>query len=127
MTANESGSNSTAAPGADRSRDIAGAKTITLVVYALQAASFLVGVTWIAAVIVNYIKKEDVAGTWLESHFRWQIRTCWYGLLYGVIGAVTFVFIIGWFILMADLVWVIYRIVKGWLRLSEGKPMYANA
>lgn len=127
MTVNESGSNSTAASGADRSRDIDGAKTITLVVYALQAASFLVGVTWIAAVIVNYIKKEDVAGTWLESHFRWQIRTFWYGLLYGVIGGITFFFIIGWFILMADLVWVIYRIVKGWLRLSEGKPMYVNA
>jgi uncharacterized membrane protein len=127
MTANEPDSNSTAASGADRSRDIAGAKTITLVVYALQAASFLVGVTWIAAVIINYIKKEDVAGTWLESHFRWQIRTFWYGLLYGVIGGITFFFIVGWLILMADLVWVIYRIVKGWLRLSEGKPMYVNA
>jgi uncharacterized membrane protein len=127
MTANEPDSNSTVASGADRSRDIAGAKTITLVVYALQAASFLVGVTWIAAVIINYIKKEDVAGTWLESHFRWQIRTFWYGLLYSVIGVITIVFGIGWAILMADLVWVIYRIVKGWLRLSEGKRMYVSA
>jgi len=98
-------------------------KTITTVVYALQAASFLVGVTWIVAVVINYVKKEDVAGTWLESHFRWQIRTFWWGLLWAVIGFITAFIIVGFAVLFADTVWIIYRIVKGWLRLSENRPV----
>jgi uncharacterized membrane protein len=76
---------------------------------------------------MNYVKKEDVAGTILESHFRWQIRTFWFGLLWAVLGGATFVLVVGWFILFADLVWFIYRIVKGWLRLNENKPMYADS
>ena len=100
-------------------------KTLTTVIYALYAASLLVGVTCLVAIIMNYVKKEDVAGTYLESHFRWQIRTFWFGLLWGVIGFITFFIVIGWFVLMANSVWFIYRIVKGWLRLNEGKPMYA--
>lgn len=102
------------------------AKTLTTVIYALYAASFLVGVTAIVAIIMNYVKKEDVAGTFLESHFRWQIRTFWFGLLWGILGAISLVVIIGWFVLAADGIWIIYRIVKGWLRLNDNKPMYAN-
>src|SRR2546423_5687865 len=98
-------------------------KTITLVVYILQAAGFFNGITWIVAVVVNYIKKEEVAGTWLESHFRWQIRTFWFGLLWGAIGAITFIIFIGWAILTANAIWIIYRIVKGWLYLVDGKPV----
>jgi uncharacterized membrane protein len=98
-------------------------KTLTLVVYALQAAGFFVGITWIVAVVINYVKKEDVAGTWLESHFRWQIRTFWFGLLWGVIGGILTLVLVGFAILFADAVWIIYRIVKGWLNLSDGKPM----
>jgi uncharacterized membrane protein len=107
--------------------DLEQAKKITMVVYALQAASFIFGITLIAAVIINYIKKEDVQGSWLASHFRWQIRTFWFGLLWGCIGAMTVVAGIGGLILAADLIWVIYRIVKGWLRLSEEKEMYPVA
>jgi uncharacterized membrane protein len=98
-------------------------KTLTAVVYGLQAAGFIVGLTWIVGVVVNYVKKDDVAGTWLESHFRWQIRTFWFGLLWGVIGMLTFILIVGWFILIADAIWIIYRIVKGWLNLNENKPV----
>jgi uncharacterized membrane protein len=98
-------------------------KTLTAVVYGLQAAGFIVGLTWIVGVVVNYVKKDDVAGTWLESHFRWQIRTFWFGLLWGVIGMLTFILIVGWFILIADAIWIIYRIVKGWLRLSENREV----
>ncbi|WP_247869935.1 hypothetical protein [Methylophaga sp. SB9B] len=54
------------------------AKTLTIIIYALQAASFIVGLTFLVAVIINYIKRDDVRGTWLESHFRWQIRTFWF-------------------------------------------------
>ena len=95
-----------------------------MLVYALQAAGFLLPpVVWIVAVIINYVKREDVTGTWLESHFRWQIRTFWFGLLWAVLGAILFVLIVGWFILAADAIWIIYRIVKGWLNLSENRPM----
>ena len=99
-------------------------KTLTMLVYALQAAGFLLPpVVWIVAVIINYVRKEDVTGTWLESHFRWQIRTFWFGLLWAVLGAILFVLIVGWFILAADAIWIIYRIVKGWLNLSENRPV----
>jgi uncharacterized membrane protein len=100
------------------------AKTLTTVVYALQAASFFFGITYIVAIIINYVKLDDVKGTWLESHFRWQIRTFWFSLLWGAIGALTFIFVVGWLILVADGIWVIYRIVKGWLRLNDGKEIF---
>jgi len=102
-------------------------KDLTTVIYALYAVSLVVGITAIVAIVMNYIKKEDVAGTWLESHFRWQIRTFWFGLLWTVIGAVTMIVLVGWVILIANLVWFIYRIVKGWMRLNENKPMYEGA
>lgn len=98
-------------------------KTLTTAVYALQAAGFFIGLTWIVAIIINYVKKDDVKGTWLESHFTWQIRTFWWGLLWAVIGAILFFVVVGWFVLVADAIWIIYRIVKGWLNLAEGKPV----
>ena len=100
--------------------------TLTHVIYGLYGAALVFGITAIVAIVLNYIKREDVAGTFLESHFRWQIRTFWYSLLWGVIGVITFVLIIGIFILIADLIWYVYRIAKGWLRLNEGKPMYVT-
>lgn len=103
------------------------AKNLATLVYALQAASFVVGITYIAAVMVNYIKREDVAGTYVASHFRWQMRTFWYSLLWAGIGALTAIIGIGVAIFVADGLWVVYRIVKGWLRLSEGKEMYVAA
>ena len=106
------------------SADLQQAKKVTMVVYALQAASFILGVTLIAALIINYIKKEDVQGTWLASHFRWQIRTFWFFLLWGAIGVITVLAGVGFIILGIATVWLIYRVVKGWLRLSEGKEMY---
>ncbi len=101
-------------------------KKVATLVYALQAASFLLGVTFIVGVIINYVKKDDVAGTWLESHFRWQIRTFWFSLLWAVLGVITAMIVVGYFIIIANLIWVIYRIVKGWLRLNDGRPMYAS-
>ncbi len=100
------------------------AKKLATIVYLLQALSLLIGVTLIAAIIINYLKKQEVAGTFVESHFRWQIRTFWYVLLWSVIGGVTSVFGIGVLILLAAAVWFIYRIVRGWLQLNDNKPMY---
>lgn len=102
-------------------------KTMATVVYALQAAGFFIGITWIVAVVINYVKRDDVRGTWLESHFSWQIRTFWWGLLWAVIGAILFIVVVGWFVLVADAIWIIYRIVKGWLNLAENKPVPAVA
>jgi len=96
---------------------------MTHAVYALQAASFFLGISLFAAAIVNYIKKEDVAGTWLESHFRWQIRTFWLTLLWLSVGALTFIVVIGYFILMGAAIWLIYRIAKGWIFLAEKRPL----
>jgi uncharacterized membrane protein len=98
-------------------------KTVATVVYALQAAGFFLGITWIAAVIIDYVKKDDAAGTWLASHYSWQIRTFWWGLLWGVIGGILVLVFVGFLVLAADAIWIIYRIVKGWLRLSENRDV----
>lgn len=113
-------------PGDRRPTDLQSLKNIATVVYALQVASFIPPfITYFIAVILNYIKREDARATWLESHFRWQIRTFWFGLPWFVLGFFTYIFIIGWFILFAASLWLIYRILKGWLNLNDGKPMYA--
>jgi len=92
-------------------------------VYGLQAASLLVGITLIAGVIINYLKRDEVAGTWLESHFRWQIRTFWWTLAWSVIGVLTMLILIGFVILLAAGVWFVYRVAKGWLELRAGRPI----
>ena len=101
-------------------------KKITMVIYALYAFSYFAGITAIIGIVINYIKKEEVAGTWLESHFRWQIRTFWFGLLWGFLGALTWIIVNGRIVLSINCVWLIYRIAKGWLNLNDHKPMYAT-
>jgi|SRR5688572_22462779 len=101
-----------------------GAKNTVQLVYILQGVGFFVGVTWIAGVIVNHVKRPEAAGSWVDSHFRWQIRTFWFGLLWGVVGTLLSVVFIGLVVLAANYIWLIYRVVKGWLDFSAGKPMY---
>lgn len=90
---------------------------------------FLTGWPSIIAVIINYVKRGDVKGTYLESHFRWQIRTFWYALLWCVVAGLAFVTLIGipifFVIVFALSIWLIYRIVFGWINLNAGKPMYS--
>jgi uncharacterized membrane protein len=100
-------------------------RTLAGLVYGLQAASMLVGVTLFAGVIINYLKRAEAAGTWLESHYTWQIRTFWWSLAWCVIGIATAVLIVGFIVLLGSAVWFVYRIVKGWTELNEGRPMYA--
>lgn len=107
--------------------DLQQLRKVAMLVYALQAASFIFGITFIAGVIINYLKREGAQTTWLASHFRWQIRTFWFGLLWGCIGGVTMLLGIGFIILAVDTLWVIYRIAKGWLRLSEEEEMYPGS
>ena len=115
------------------------------VIYALHAFSLVTGIVgaatvvgafltgWpsIIAVILNYAKRSEVRGTWLESHFRWQIRTFWFGLLWVALCALFIVatlgigLIIAWLPLTLVGLWFIYRIARGWLRLTGHRPMYA--
>jgi uncharacterized membrane protein len=118
---------------------------LTHAIYALHAFSLVTGIVgaatvvgafltgWpsIIAVILNYVKRSEVRGTWLESHFRWQIRTFWFGLLWVMLCGLFIVatlgigLLIAWLPLMLVGLWVIYRIVRGWLRLMDHRPMYA--
>lgn len=97
---------------------------LTLAVYICQILSIFLGVTAIVGIVINYIKREEVKGTWLESHFNWQIRTFWFALLWFVIGIVLMMIFIGMFVLVADLVWFIYRAVKGLLLFLDEKPIF---
>jgi uncharacterized membrane protein len=117
----------------------------TTAIYALHAFSLLTGILGVAtvvgsfltgwpsiiAVILNYVKRGDARGTWLDSHFRWQIRTFWFGLLWialcvaFVIGTLGIGLVIAWLPMTFVGLWFIYRIVRGWLALREGRPMYA--
>lgn len=118
-----------------------GLVTLTHVIYALHAFSAITGLTsaafivtaflsgWpsIIAVIINYVKRSEVHGTYLDSHFGWQIRTFWYAVLWFVIGAVLIATILGVVIgvplLIGVGIWVLYRIARGWITLTDRKPM----
>jgi uncharacterized membrane protein len=99
---------------------------------AFIVTSFIFSIPSIVAVIMNYIRRDKVRGTFLESHFRWQIRTFWYALLWVVIATVISVplmlLVVGFVTLPLALaivgIWVLYRVVRGWMRLSSRQPMY---
>ena len=96
-----------------------------LVIYGLQALSFFWGLPAVVAIVINYIKRDDVRGTVYESHFDWQIRTFWWGLIWTLVGIVLiFAFGLGLIVLGVAYVWLIYRIVKGFLKLTESKPVF---
>jgi uncharacterized membrane protein len=117
---------------------------LTQVIYALHAFSLLTGIIgtatvigafltgWpsIIAVVLNYVKRSEVRGTWLESHFRWQIRTFWFGLLWVALCTLFVILTLGIGLLIAWLplgivaIWFIYRIARGWLALNSRRPMY---
>jgi uncharacterized membrane protein len=116
----------------------------TQFIYALHALSLLMGILGVAtvfgafltgwpsliAVILNYVKRGEARGTWLESHFRWQIRTFWFGLLWVAL-CVSFIIVtlgigvlVMWLPLAGVGLWFIYRIVRGWMALADRRPMY---
>jgi len=95
------------------------------------AGRFLFGLPSIIAVIMNYARRAEARGTWLETHFQWQIRTFWFALLWiGVtllIGAPLTLIVIGIYVVIAGFmmvgVWVAYRVTRGWLALRERRAM----
>jgi uncharacterized membrane protein len=94
--------------------------------------AFLTGWPSILAVILNYVKRGDARGTWLESHFRWQIRTFWFGLLWVVLCGLVVLLTLGlgilvvWLPLGVVTIWLVYRIARGWIRLAARQPMYVE-
>ena len=101
----------------------ASAKTLTAVTYLLYAAGTLTFITPFIAIIINYVKMDSVKGTWLESHFRWQIRTFWFAVIGYLIGALLMVLFVGIFVLIAVHLWAIYRVVRGVLNFIDEKAM----
>ena len=115
------------------------------IIYALHSLSVLIGVTSavtivggfvfglpsIIAVIMNYARQSDVRGTFLESHFRWQIRTFWFALLWAIVilalSLPLMLIVVGFFTAWIGFVllgiWVIYRIIRGWLALRDQRPV----
>ena len=96
-------------------------KNLTQLVYILQAISLAVGLTAIAGLILNYLKRDEVKGTYLEDHFRWQIKTFWYALVGVILGWLVVIVLVGFLIWAVVGLWYIYRIVNGWLALNDGK------
>jgi len=119
--------------------------TTTLVIYglyglaavlALAAHGFppiapLGGIAGIVAIIMAHVKRSEAAGTWLASHYRWLIRTFWFSVLWGVIGAIIFVLlfiiivgiVIAYAIWIATTLWVLYRLIKGYLLFKDSQPL----
>ena len=96
---------------------------------AFIVTSFLAGWPSIIAVIINFVKRNDVEGTYLESHFSWQIRTFFYALLWVLVMGLLVMTLIGipvaWVLAIGVGIWVLYRIVRGWLVLLDRKPIRA--
>ena len=101
-----------------------GLRTVTMVVYGLQAVSFFFFLPAIVAIVINYVKRDDARGTVYESHFDWQIRTFWWGLVWAVVGFVLAIVLVGFVVMFVAWIWMIYRVVKGWLKLTENKPVF---
>jgi len=119
--------------------------SMTLVIYALfgvaavaglASSGFpliapLMGIVGIVAIILAYVKRSDAAGTWLASHYRWLIRTFWFSLLWGIVGAVIFVvfaiiligLVVGYAIWVATTIWVLYRLIRGYVLFNASQPV----
>ena len=118
--------------------------TVAHLVYALHTLAILIGIAGaatvigsfvgsvpsIVAVLLNYVKRGDARGTWADSHYRWQIRTFWFTVLWVLIGWTLILTVLGVVagvpILIALTLWLIYRIGRGWLGLRDRRPMYAH-
>jgi uncharacterized membrane protein len=117
--------------------------TMANLVYALHTAAILIGIVGaativgsfvgsipsIVAVVLNYATRRDARGTWVDSHYRWQIRTFWFALLWWCFGWLLIFTIVGALLgipmLIALTIWLIYRIARGWLALHDRRPMYS--
>jgi uncharacterized membrane protein len=126
--------NLTGGPGYSWTQIIYGLHAFSLLAGILGPATvvgmFLTGWPSIIAVILNYVKRNEVRGTWLDTHFRWQIRTFWFGALWValcglfIVGTLGIGILIAWLPLAVISIWFVYRIARGWIALRDGRPMY---
>ncbi|MBK8116371.1 MAG: hypothetical protein IPK44_18675 [Candidatus Accumulibacter sp.] len=125
----------------DSGVELDGARAWCHVIYGLHALAVIVGVTGAAtvagafvfgvpsllAVVLNYLKRGEVRGTWLDSHYRWQIRTFWFTFLWLLVYGLLIVTIIGipfaWLLIVMLGLWVAYRVIRGWLALAGRRPV----
>ena len=111
-------------PNPEEANRLKSLKTITGIVYLCQVLAFgFAGIPVLIGVVINYLKRSEVKGTWLESHFNWQIKTVWVSLALLAAAGLTMHFGIGFFILISTVLWLIYRIVLGWNALNSNKPI----
>jgi uncharacterized membrane protein len=100
-------------------------RKLTHVIYALFAIGVLtggmLGIATVAAVVVIYIKRSEAAGTLYAAHFDWLLRTFWWALLWGALGMLLMTIFIGFIVLAINVVWVIYRLARGWLGLVDDR------
>jgi uncharacterized membrane protein len=128
VSANPYGSNSA------NEKDVSSSMTVTHIMYALHAlAPFTMWTLAIIAMIIGLVKRDDVRGTWLDSHYEYMSRTFWWGILWAVLAWATF-WILGfltlgigmavlWVLPLIVLVWYLYRVIKGWMRLNEKRAV----
>jgi uncharacterized membrane protein len=98
---------------------------------ATVVGSFIFGIPSIIAVVMNYVRRSDARGTYLESHFSWQLRTFWFAALWSVIAFLLsgplMLIVVGFFTFAAAIFvigfWIIYRVARGWLRLKDAQPI----
>lgn len=100
-------------------------KKLATIVYALQAIGCFTFITALIGVIMNHVKSGDLQDPVVKSHFSWQMRTFWWSFFWGVLAIIgaTVTFGIGGFLFIPLFIWYIYRVVKGWLRLNDGKTV----
>jgi len=103
-----------------------GLRTLTHIAYGLFAlgalSAGLFGVAVLAAVVLAYVKRPDAAGTVYHVHLDWLLATFWWALLWLAISIVATWLFIGWIGVAATVIWLVYRVIKGWLALCEGQP-----
>jgi uncharacterized membrane protein len=119
-------------PQQDAQRDPQGDVRIAHILYVLHGlAPFTAWLLAVVAIIIGMAKRDDVRGTWLDSHFAWLSRTFWWGLLWVcVAGVLTFLLILTillsplfWLPYTVLFLWYLYRVIKGWLRLNDRRPI----
>lgn len=121
-------------PASENSRDVSGSMTITHVLYAMHAlAPFTAWLLAIVAMIIGMIKRDDVRGTWLDTHYSWLSGTFWWGILWCVVTVVLLTvfsivtlglgLLLAWLFFLPVTIWYWYRIIKGWLKLNDLKAI----
>lgn len=98
-------------------------RSLTLAIYILYAIGVFAGIPALIGIIVNHVKVGDTEGTIYRSHFSWQMRSFWWSLLWAILGWVTVWVGVGFVILGANWLWLVYRLVRGFLNWNDGKPM----